>query len=335
MKKAFSTVCVMLLFSILLSNSAPVKQVVSKSVQNKTVKLGGEAFGIRMFSDGVMVIEVEEYLIGSELSSPAMNAGIRENDIIKSVNGETLYSNEQLVGCIEDYQNIPLSLSIERENEIFETELIPIRDSQGYYRAGMWVKDSAAGIGTVTFYDTDNNTVGALGHGICESSTGEIIPLSYGEIAKAKINNITKSESGKIGSLNGYFDGETVGSIQKNTDVGVFGKMITEAESQDIIIADKDEVKIGKAEIYCTLNDDTKQSYDIRIKRLSNRGNNSMIIEITDPELLELTGGIVQGMSGSPIVQNGKLVGAVTHVLVNTPTKGYGIYIEDMLDETC
>lgn len=331
MKRFFSIFAVILVFSLIFSNRVPTKQVISDAVQNKTVQLGGEAFGIRMFSDGVMVIEVEDCLIGSDFTSPAIDAGIKVNDIIKSVNGETLYSNEQLTNYIENYQNIPLKLVIERENEVIETELIPSQDSQGNYRVGMWIKDSAAGIGTVTYYDRDNNTLGALGHGICESSTGKIIPISYGEIAKAKINDITKSENGKVGSLNGYFEEQTVGNVQKNTEFGIFGEINSDTTGQFIEIADKSEVKSGKAEIYCTLNGDLKKSYDIRIKRLSNRGENSMVIEITDPELLELTGGIVQGMSGSPIVQNGKLVGAVTHVLVNNVKCGYGIYIEDMM----
>lgn len=332
MKKTFSVFTVILFSLILFYNSTPSKQVVTDSVENKTVKLGGEAFGIRMFSDGVMVIEVEECLIGSELSSPAINAGIKVNDIIKSVNGEALYSNEQLTKYIEEYRDVPLNLVIERNNQTFETKLIPSLDSQGCYRAGMWIKDSAAGIGTVTYYDVNNKTIGALGHGICESSTGKIIPLSYGEIAKAKINDITKSENGKVGSLNGYFDGEVVGRVSRNTDVGIFGDMICESKSKFIEVAEKNDVKIGKAEIYCTLDGDIKKSYDIKIRKLSNHGDDTMVIEITDPELLELTGGIVQGMSGSPIVQNGKLVGAVTHVLVNNTKRGYGIFIEDMLE---
>ena len=332
MKKVLSIVALILVAQLVFSSSASVKQVASDTFKNKTVQLGGEAFGIRMFSDGVMVIEVEECLIGSDLKSPAVNAGIKVKDVIKSVNGKKLSGNEEFTNYIENYQDIPLKLVIERENEVIDTELIPVLDSQGIYRVGMWIKDSAAGIGTVTYYDTDNNTLGALGHGICESGTGKIIPLSYGEIAKAQINDITKSENGKVGSLNGYFSGQTVGNVYENTDVGIFGNITSGPNNKIIEIADKGAVKIGKAEIYCTLKGEEKQSYDIRIKRLSNRGENCMVIEITDPELLELTGGIVQGMSGSPIVQNGKLVGAVTHVLVNNVKCGYGIYIEDMIN---
>ena len=332
MKKLIVTASLASMITLLFTFVTPTKQVLADFSQSRTVRLGGEAFGIKMFSDGVMVIEVEEHLIGSETPSPAYKSGIKVNDVIKSVDGKILYSNEQLTDIIANYQNTPLCLELIRDNETIEVNLIPEADADGNFRAGMWIKDSAAGIGTVTYYDTQNNTLGALGHGICESNTGKIIPLSYGEIAKAKINDITKSENGKVGSLNGYFDGEIVGKITENTDEGIFGNLITENNCEIIEVADKQDVKTGKAEIYCTLTGDKKESYEIEIKRLKSRGEDAMVIEVTDPELLKLTGGIVQGMSGSPIVQNGKLIGAVTHVLINNVKCGYGIYIEDMLD---
>lgn len=334
MKRLVAIATLFSAFTLFFSYSTPSKEVISQASDCRTVQLGGEAFGIRMFSDGVMVIEVEERLIGSEEVSPAVKAGIKVNDVIKSVNGKTLHSNEQLTEYITNYENQSLTLRIERNNNIIETVLTPVVDTSGIYRAGMWIKDSAAGIGTVTYYDSENKKVGALGHGICESSTGKVIPLSHGEIAKAKINDITKSENGKVGSLNGYFDEETVGNVLRNTDVGIFGEMTCETNNKVIEIADKKDVKIGKAEIYCTLDENCKKAYDIKIKRLQNHGEDTMVVEITDPELLELTGGIVQGMSGSPIVQNGKLVGAVTHVLVNNVKYGYGIFIEDMMNAT-
>lgn len=332
MKKAITLTLIISLLAVTFSYTPQTQQAVAEVKEVRTVQLGGEPFGIKMFSDGVLVIEVESTLYGSDIPSPASLADIKANDIIKSVNGETLYSNEQLTDIIINSNRNELNLSIDRNGEIIETTLIPQYDSQGNLRAGLWIKDSAAGIGTITYYDTSTNTFGALGHGICESKTGKLIPLSYGEIAKASISDVTKSKNGEVGSLNGYFEGDILGDAYLNCECGVFGSLSVETQNEFIEVAEKSEVRTGDAQIYCTVNGNVKKCYDIKIKRLSHNGDSSMVIEITDPELLEITGGIVQGMSGSPIIQDGKLVGAVTHVLVNAPTKGYGIFIENMLD---
>lgn len=334
MKKTITLTVILLLITLTFSHNTKIKPVIAEPQIVKIVQLGGEPFGIKMFSDGVMVVEVENKLYGSDITSPALTAGIKANDIIKTANGEIIYSNEQFNDIILNSQGNSLYITIDRNGEIINKVLEPEFDSQGNYRAGMWIKDSAAGIGTITYYDIENYTFGALGHGICESSTGKLIPLSFGEIAKATINDVLKSKNGNVGSLNGYFDGETIGDAYTNCEYGIFGNLKCETITKEIEIADKEEVKIGDAQIYCTVKGSTKNSYDIKIKKLYHNGENSMLIEITDPNLLEITGGIVQGMSGSPIVQNGKLVGAVTHVLVNNVKCGYGIYIEDMLNNS-
>ena len=334
MKKIFALAIVMILFLATLSYTPKAQETISSDFSSKKVLLGGEAFGIRMFSDGVLVIEVAKSLHGSESPSPAMLADIRANDIVKSIDGKTLTSNEQFTETIQNSGESSLNLTIDRNGEILETELIPRYDSQGNLRAGLWIKDSAAGIGTITYYDSETFSFGALGHGICESQTGKLIPLSYGEIAKASINDVTKSENGKVGSLNGYFEGEILGYAKNNLNCGIFGKFENNLKGNFMETASKDQVKAGKAEIVCTVSGSEKERYDIRIKKLNHNGENTMVIEVTDPELLSITGGIVQGMSGSPIIQNGRLVGAVTHVLVNNVKCGYGIYIEDMLENT-
>lgn len=332
MKKVTTFILILSIFTALFSYTPPAQQTLAKEKEINTVQLGGEPFGIRMFSDGVLVIEVENTLYGSDIPSPAALADIKANDIIKTVNGETVLSNEQFTKFITNSNKEDLLLTIDRNGETVKTTLTPQYDSQGNLRAGLWIKDSAAGIGTITYYDTETMSFGALGHGICESQTGTLIPLSYGEIANAKISDVTKSENGEVGSLNGYFEGEIIGEAYTNCDCGIFGNLTTETNSEIVEVAERDEVKTGDAEIYCTVNGNIKESYDIKIKRLSQGSEKSMVIEITDPELLEITGGIVQGMSGSPIIQNGKLVGAVTHVLVNNVRCGYGIYIEDMIN---
>lgn len=331
MKRFKFTIIMVLVISAFISYTPENKQVLADSNNMKTVQLGGEAFGIRMFSDGVLVISVEETLYSSNIPSPALIAGIKANDIIKSADGVILNTNEELSKIIENSGEKEICLRIDRNGEEIETILIPKADVQGEYKAGLWVKDSAAGIGTVTYYDNKTDSFGALGHGICESETGKLIPIAYGEIAKAKINDVQKSTNGNVGSLNGYFDGEVIGKATLNSNCGIFGVIVNDSETKQIEVADKKEVKTGKAEIYCTIQGNEKKSYNIKIKNLKVSGEDTMLIEITDPELLKITGGIVQGMSGSPIVQNGKLVGAVTHVLVNNTKRGYGIFIEDML----
>lgn len=331
MKKVITFTVIFSIFSVIILSSPKSQQVIAETENVKTVQLGGEPFGIKMFSDGVLVIDVEKTLYGSELSSPASVAGIKANDIIKSANGETIYSNEQFTNMILNSEGKDITLTIDRDGENIKKTIYPVRDSQGNYRAGLWIKDSAAGIGTITYYDTETNTFGALGHGICESTTGKLIPLFFGEIAKAKISDVNRSENGTVGSLNGYFDGDVIGEAYSNSNCGIFGQLKTKTVSQTIEIADKDEINKGDAQIYCTVDGENKCSYDIKIRKINKKEENTMVIEITDPDLLEITGGIVQGMSGSPIVQNGKLVGAVTHVLVNNVKYGYGICIEEML----
>lgn len=335
MKKTITSILVISLISFMFSYDTAPKQAVANTDEEKTVILGGESFGIRMFSDGIMVIEIEDTIFGTETTSPAKEAGLEVNDIIKAANGEFLYSNEQFTELIIGSNGESMDLLINRnESEIIKT-ITPIKDLNGNYRVGMWIKDSAAGIGTITYYDPENLSFGALGHGICESKTEKLIPISFGEVDKATISSVTKSENTKVGSLNGYFNGDVIGEAIYNNECGIFGFTNNEVIGEEIKVADKSEIKTGHAQIYCTVSDNNKKSYDIKIKRLPRKGDNTMVIEITDDELLSLTGGIVQGMSGSPIVQNNKIVGAVTHVLVNNVSCGYGICIEDMINNSC
>ncbi|MBQ7818648.1 MAG: hypothetical protein IJ341_03005 [Bacteroidales bacterium] len=332
MKKMKFAIIMFLVISVFTFYIPENKQVLAQAEGSKKVSLGGESFGIRMFSDGVLVIGVEDTLFSNNVVSPALLAGIKPNDVIKSADGVILNTNEELSMIIENSGEKEISLKIDRNGKEIDTVLIPKADSQGNYKAGMWVKDSAAGIGTVTYYDNETSSFGALGHGICESETGKLIPIGYGEIANAKISGVDKSNNGDVGSLNGYFDGEIIGKATVNSENGVFGVIEKDSKTQLIDVADKKEVKVGNAKIYCTVDNGEKRSYNIKVKRLKVSGEDTMLIEITDPELLEITGGIVQGMSGAPIVQNEKLIGAVTHVLVNNVKCGYGIYIEDMLE---
>jgi len=267
--------------------------------------------------------------------NPAYQAGIRIGDRLISADGVALTSNEQLqtlvAGCDQ-----PIRFTVIRKNMKFETTVTPIiPDAESKYRLGLWVRDSTAGLGTLTYFNRSTGMLGGLGHSVSDIDTGEIMPSADGSLAKARITEIIKGSEGETGQLAGNFLNEKFGTLSANTEEGIFAR----CESKDfenmeaIPIALKNEIKVGPAQIYTQLNGDVPQYYDVNVEKVFNnlRENKNMVIRVTDPKLLEATGGIVQGMSGSPIVQNGKLIGAVTHVFIDDPTGGYGIFIEKML----
>lgn len=312
------------------------KNVIAEETSSRQVILGGDAFGIKLYSKGVMVVEISEVETDAGKKSPAKEAGIQESDIITYANSQKLQSNEQLSEIISRSDEKGIALQIQRGNEEFETTLYPVKDSQGIIRAGMWIRDSAAGLGTITYYDTENSSFGSLGHGICDNDTEEIIPVEKGQIMSATITDAEKSVKGEAGGLKGYFNSDIIGEAAVNCELGLYGicEIDPTYNRHAIEVANKEEVQQGEAQIYCTIDGTTPQYYDVYIEKVNSgdEKTKNMVIKITDTELLEKTGGIVQGMSGSPIIQNGKLVGAVTHVFVNQPEKGYGIFIENMLE---
>ena len=290
-----------------------------------TVILGGTPFGLTMYTGGVIVINVDD-------GAPAYDAGIRENDIITRANGEEITSNEQLKEIVEGSRGEDIELSLSRGESPISLSVTPRSDDDGGYTVGMWVRDSTAGLGTVTYYDESTCSFGALGHGINDRDTGLLLPLRSGRIVSAQISSVTKAQPGVAGGLNGSMSDDEIGTVTVNNAYGVYGVYETAPEGKRIACADDSEITVGEAEIYCTLDDSGPHGYSVEIEKLnmgSDTGQN-MVIRVTDDELLSLTGGIVQGMSGSPIVQNGKLVGAVTHVFVNSPERGYGISISNM-----
>lgn len=312
------------------------KNIIAEETASRQVVLGGDAFGIKLYSKGVMVVEISSVKTQSGEKSPARDAGINESDIITEANSVKLQSNEELSKIIAESKGEGIELKVQRGEETFETTLYPIMDSQGIVRAGMWIRDSAAGLGTITYYDTENSSFGSLGHGICDTDTEEIIPVESGQVLSATITDADKSVKGEAGGLKGYFNSDIIGEAVTNCDLGLYGicEIDPTENRRTIETACKEEVQQGEAQIYCTVDGTAPKFYDIYIEKVNSgeEKTKNMVIEITDPELLEKTGGIVQGMSGSPIIQNGKLVGAVTHVFVNQPEKGYGIFIENMLE---
>ncbi len=311
----------------------PINISASEYDGNEKVILGGEPFGIKMFCEGVMVIELEHFESSNGKCCPAEKAGLKVNDVIISANGQYLNSNNTLNDIISKSHGNIISLKIKRNNNKLDLSVTPIKDINGVYKIGIWVKDSTAGIGTITFYSQELGSFCGLGHGICDTDTGGLIPIKSGDVDKAYVSSVSKSENGNIGSLEGYFTKFDIGSATINADNGIYG--LTEENNitgKEIIVAEKEEVKLGKATILTTINGCTPQEYEALIIKIDrNNETLNMIIEITDEDLLSKTGGIVQGMSGSPIIQNGKLIGAVTHVLIDEPEKGYAIFAENML----
>lgn len=314
----------------------PVKTVTIDVIERQEIILGGQTFGIRLYTKGVIVVGCGNFIYQGKSVNPAYEAGIRIGDRLIDADGQTLHSNEQLLQIVSQNQNRPIKFRVVRKNMEFEATVTPIiPDSESKYRLGLWVRDSTAGIGTLTYYNRSTGNLAGLGHAVADVDTGELMPSAEGMICKSDITEIIKGSKGEAGQLSGNFLNENYGELLANTEEGIFAKCkTTEFENEKTVpIALKNEIKVGAAQIYTQLDGQSPQYYDIKIEKIHNNlsENKNMVICVTDPDLLKKTGGIVQGMSGSPIVQDGKLIGAVTHVFVDDPTKGYGIFIEKML----
>ena len=311
----------------------------------KKVIACGQPFGIKMLTEGIMVVRLSD-VNGKTDSCPAKNAGIHVGDIIISVGGEKITSNEDLSKAISSSNGETVEVVLKRnfDDKSSSGEEISLKmtpeycDSEKSYKTGMWVRDSSAGIGTITFYDPSTGTFGGLGHPICDTDTGELMPLSSGEICGVSITGYKKGLNGVPGELKGRFlSGNEIGTATQNTNSGIFGSLDeSPSENEEIEIADYDEIKTGKAEILTTISGSEPSKYSINIEQVNKDDPDlkNLVIRVTDRDLLEETGGILQGMSGSPIIQNGKLIGAVTHVFVNNSSMGYGILAQTMISQS-
>lgn len=305
-----------------------------------TFSPGGMPFGVRFFTRGVLVVGVTDVVGENSMTSPAREAGIEQKDVIIKIDGKEINTAEQVTALVENSGGKPMELVILRNgNEMTVTLTAMPSKPDGIYRAGLWIRDSTAGIGTVTMLDTKSGRFWGLGHGICDVETGELLPLLRANVSGVTISGIEKGKKGAPGELKGYFGNSASGKLWCNTDAGVSGEfadLTIQPPQKALHLARKSEVKEGDAYIYCTLDDNTVRKYEIQIQKIRDKDESgkNFVIKITDPTLIEKTGGIVQGMSGSPIIQNEKIVGAVTHVLVGDPTSGYGIFIENMLNMT-
>lgn len=322
-----------------LFDSLNVSNLTINVIPKTTVIPLGNTIGLKLYTEGVLVVGMSEI----EGEKPYENAGIKEGDRIIKIDKEKILNTEDLVQTVNSSQGKEVQITYIKEdtNEEKVTNILPAKTKDNEYKLGLWVRDAAAGVGTLTFYEPDSKMFAALGHGITDIDTGSLVTIANGELVSSNIVSITKGEKGNPGEIRGSIEGEAkLGDISKNTSFGIFGKISNktrlEINQNEIEVLARNEIKQGKAQIICELEEGKKKTYEIEIQKIytaNNRDNKSMLIKVTDKELLEKTGGIIQGMSGSPIIQNGKFVGAVTHVLVNDPTTGYAVFADMMLKQ--
>lgn len=296
----------------------------------------GHTIGIKLFSEGVVVVGLAEVETGDGLSAPGAACGLKVGDVIEEANGNAVESSEQFAQMLQCGGTVELAVSRDGTDLTLAAE--PVLGPDGTYRLGAWIRDSMAGIGTMTYYDPESGAFGALGHGITDADTALLMPFASGSILPSTVKAVKKGAIGEAGELRGDFDLATdLGDLYANTTSGVFGTLdpgeFTERLGDPMPVAAAGEVHAGPATILSNVEGDAVQEYDVEILQVVENAadGRDLVISVTDPELLAATGGIVQGMSGSPILQDGKFAGAVTHVLLNDPSKGYGILVETML----
>lgn len=295
----------------------------------QTLTVSGKCVGVKIYTDGLMITDTATLTqTDGKKINIASGYGIKQGDIITKVNGKEV---QDAKGVSDALENGNVTLTIVRNGNEFDVTVTPVHTKDGA-RLGLWLRDSTAGLGTLTCIDKNNRFIG-LGHGICDIDTGNIMPVKYGIIQNCSQFSIIKGEKGSPGAITGNINGAKLGEVISNEPHGISGK-ISPQSGIAMETADKSEIKTGDATILCDVDGDGVKSYSVRIVRIlpAQTDGKDMIIKVTDKDLISKTGGIVQGMSGSPIIQNNKLIGAVTHVFVNNPTKGYGIFIENMLN---
>ena len=313
-----------------------VKTVHVSVVKQSFVVPCGEPFGVKLHTEGVVIVGMSDVDTAQGPVNPAYQAGIRVGDIILAINGKSVTGNEDVAKIMEGSGGQEVKISLRRGTVGYEAAFRPLRSvSQNAYKAGLWVRDSTAGIGTITFYSPSGGKFGGLGHGICDIDTGEILPLLTGDVVHVDISGVSKGIRGTPGELQGTLQDAVWGSLYCNTQTGVYGVLQNTGNGRALPVAMCQEVRQGPAYILATVDGGGPQKYSVSIERVHFNDaapTKNMVIRITDPALIAKTGGIVQGMSGCPIIQNGKLVGAVTHVFVNDPLRGYGIFAQNMMD---
>lgn len=320
-----------------------VKTVTASVISNRKVIPLGNLAGLKLYTEGVLVVGLDQ-IEGEDgkIYKPYEELGIEQGDSIIKINNDEVDTTEELLECVSKSKGKTISITYLKDGKTIESSVTPVKTGDNTYKLGLWVRDAAAGVGTLSFYDPSTNSIASLGHGIQDVDTGEMVDISSGEFVTSEIVNIQKGEEDNPGRIEGSIEeSSTIGGIYSNTRFGVYGyitnkEILNLDESQAMEVALRNEIEEGDATIICTLEDGVKEEYSIKIQKIfrnNNEDNKSMIIKVTDERLLEKTGGIIQGMSGSPIMQNGKFVGVLTHVLVSDPTTGYGVFADLMVNE--
>ena len=321
-----------------LFNIFEVKNVSVSVIPRTTVIPLGKAIGMKLYTEGVLVVGMSEI----DGKKPYEKSGIEEGDTIVEVDNIEINSTDELIECVNSSNGKELKITYISDEEEKTASIEPVQTGKNEYKLGLWVRDAAAGVGTLTFYEPSTGSFACLGHGINDVDTYELINIANGELVTTNILDIVKGEDGEPGEIRGSIDnGVTLGDISKNTAFGVYGNItnlsrLNIANSKEMEVANRSEIKTGKAEIMCELENGKTQNYEIEIQKIfteNNQDNKSMLIKVTDEDLIEKTGGIIQGMSGAPIIQNGKFIGAVTHVLVNDSKVGYAVFADLMIKQ--
>ena len=321
-----------------LFNLFSVKDVTVNVIPKTTVIPLGKAIGMKMYTKGVLVVGMSEI----QGQKPYENTGIETGDKIVEVNNVKINNTDELIECVNRSKGESIQITYISDNEEEVANISPVKTGENEYKLGLWVRDAAAGVGTLTFYEPSTGEFGALGHGINDVDTYELIDIANGELVTTNIIDIVKGEDGTPGEIRGIIEGSsTIGSIYKNTDYGVYGKVTDKSRlnldtNNELEVANRSKIKTGKAEIMCELENGKIEKYEIEIQKIfleNNQDNKSMLIKVTDEDLIEKTGGIIQGMSGAPIIQNGKFIGAITHVLVNDSKMGYAVFADLMIKQ--
>lgn len=319
-------------------NTIPVKSSTVTVSKRQYVVPSGDIFGIKIYADGVLIVGMDDVFTANGAVNPAKDAGLKIGDLILSVDGNKVDKTNALCELLQNGKE-SVQMQVERDDEVFETTLhLALSANDNKRKAGLWVRDSTAGVGTMTFYDPETGVFGGLGHAICDVDTGTEVPFKEGYAVETVVSGCYKGGQGVTGELCGVFQENTLGVLYENNAAGVYGRLQTfDKTAETLPVATAKEVKTGAAQIISTVDDTGPHSYDIQIIKIypnSEENGKNMIIEVTDSDLIQKTGGIIQGMSGSPIIQNGMLVGAVTHVFVNNALQGYGIFADTMLNQS-
>ncbi len=323
----------------------PIKSIAVVVTPKMSLVPGGQSIGVSLYTKGTLVVGRSDVVTQSgEVKNPARDADLRPGDVIEKINGIVVENSSQLSDIVARYGDEDMHLTVERDSASLDLTIRAVRDQQdGKLRLGVWIRDSTAGVGTLTFYNPNDGRFGALGHPITDVDTGTLLSVKDGEIVHSRIIDVKVGEKGTPGELRGYFSGEGtgIGAIDKNTRFGIFGSAYDAIDNpvyhHALPVGGQAMAHTGKATLLTTIDDQGVREFAcqiIKITRQNEPAAKGMVIEITDPELLKKTGGIVQGMSGSPIIQDGYIIGAITHVFISDPTKGHGVFIEWMLQNS-